>query len=234
MVRRTARDIERHYFEQFRQHYTLPEGAVEYADRPDVHIIGERHIGIEIARLFIVDGSDPASEQVQIKRRELVMSRAQELHLERGGRSIELHVDFDPMVPIVEVEGSARRLADLAEQIQDEPTRLVGELAGNAEGLRYVSHNGIAYDDAVWRSIQVFTVPPLNINRLEAVLAEKSEKSCHYTSCDAYWLLLVVDYFDSAQDQELSFPLGYSCPASAFERVLLYKPQFAQVLEAPM
>lgn len=229
----SASDIERYYFEQFRRHYVLPDGVIEYADRPDIRIIGERHIGIEMARLFIADGSDPTSEQVQTKRRKLVVSRAQTLHRERGGRSIELHVDFDPMMPIVDVEASAMRLANLAEGIQDKATRLVGELSGDAEGIRYVSHDGVAYSDAKWHNIQVFSAPPLSIRRLDEVLAEKSDKASRYASCDEYWLLLVVDCFDPAQDQDLYFPSGYSCPANAYQRVLLYKPQFAQVLEAP-
>jgi hypothetical protein len=32
--RRTTRDIERHYFEQFRGAYGLPEGSIEYEDKP--------------------------------------------------------------------------------------------------------------------------------------------------------------------------------------------------------
>jgi len=59
---KTNRDIERHYFEQFRGAYGLPNGAVEYADKPDVLLKGERTIGIEMTRFYLQPGGSPGRE----------------------------------------------------------------------------------------------------------------------------------------------------------------------------
>jgi hypothetical protein len=45
--------------------YRLPNGAAEYADKPDVLLKGERTIGIEITRFYLQPGWSPGSEQQQ-------------------------------------------------------------------------------------------------------------------------------------------------------------------------
>ena len=62
---RTNRDIERHYFEQFRGAYSLPTGEVSYFDRPDVLVRGDLKVGIEVTNFYLRDGRDPTSEQRQ-------------------------------------------------------------------------------------------------------------------------------------------------------------------------
>lgn len=233
MIRATPRQIEYFYFEQFRKHYSLPESSVEYDDKPDVRLKGERLLGIELARLYLKDGTDSSSEQVQSARRTQVLARAQALHTDHGGRPIELWVDFDPAKPIVDVETSAQRLATLAKEFPPGPVQLVGELSGNAEGLRYVYCNGLEYPDAQWRAQQVFTVPNLDTSRLRAVVTEKSGKVCNYMPCDEYWLLLIVDFMDPAQDQELVLPADFRLGKGPFDKILLYKPPFGQVVEVP-
>jgi hypothetical protein len=233
MPRVTAREIEHYYFEQFRKHFQMPEGEVVYADKPDVRVYGARTLGVEIARLYITEGSDPASEQVQSVRRDQVLAQAQALHRRGGGRPIELNVDFDPTLPILDAGQSAKKLAKLAHEIQHHPVTLAGELSGNAEGLRFVHHNGLEYPDAKWRKTQIFSVPPLDTARLQSVVEEKTKKATDYAACDEYWLLLVVDFMDPAQDQELTLPHGFGLPKSRFEKVLVYKPQFGQVVEVP-
>lgn len=52
MARPTIREVERYYLEQFRKHYDLPPGVVEYSDKPDVRLNGAQIIGVEIARLL--------------------------------------------------------------------------------------------------------------------------------------------------------------------------------------
>jgi hypothetical protein len=233
MARATAREIEYHYFEQFRKHFALPNGGVDYADKPDVRLSGSRYIGIEIARLYISDGRDPASEQVQAGKRKQVLARAQALHAARGGRQIELYVDFDPAQPIVDVPLSASRLASLARELEAQEAKLVGDLSGSAEGVRFVYHSGVEYTHPEWRTVQVFNVHPLSPARLQAVVSAKTKKAAEYAACDEYWLLLVVDFMDPAQDQELVLPSDFRLEPNAFQRVFLYKPQFGQVVEVP-
>lgn len=228
-----AREIERHYFEQFRKHFRLPEGAVIYGDKPDVQVVGAHLLGIEIARLYIASGTDPDSEQVQSARREQVLAQAQKLHQRRGGRSIELNIDFDPAQPILNVPDAAAKLASLADEIQYDAFHRDGNLHGNAEGLRFVYNSGIEYADAKWRNTQSFTVPTVNPERIRAIVDDKTKKVEDYARCDEFWLLLIVDFMDRAQDQELTLPQDFCLAKGTFERVLLYKPQFAQIVEVP-
>jgi hypothetical protein len=79
--------------------------------------------------------------------------------------------------------------------------------------------------------MQCYSVPSLLPERLREVVHKKGEKAKAYQPCDVYWLLLVVDFMDLAQDQGLEWPTEARLGKSAFERVLLYKPQFAQVVE---
>lgn len=234
MARLNNQTIERHYFEQFKQHYTLPPGIVEFKDKPDVLIHGPLKVGIEIANLYILHGSDPASEQVQRPRRKRVIEKAQALHQANGGKRIELTIDFQPQFPIIKIEPVAQAIAALAQMVENQPSaQLSPVLFTHIPELRFVYCNSNEYPDALWRSSQSFTVPFLSVERLREVVAEKTDKLANYEKCDAYWLLLVVDFMDSAQDQELQWPIGEQPLGSSYERVLIYKPQFGQVLEVP-
>jgi hypothetical protein len=62
-VRKTTREVERHYFEQFRKAYPLQAGTIAYGDKPDVTQTGERTIGIEITRFYLQSGRVAFSEQ---------------------------------------------------------------------------------------------------------------------------------------------------------------------------
>jgi hypothetical protein len=233
MSRITATDIERHYFEQFRRDFAIPAGEIQYSDKPDVRIVGSGKIGLEIARLYIVDGTDPSSEQVQYHRRERVVALAQELHKKLGGLSIELNVDFNPGRPILEIQPVAEILAQVAIEIQDESQTRVWNPPSESDYLRYVHHNGIEYPDAKWCTMQSFSIPSLNIERLQYVVNEKTKKAAEYERCDEYWLLLVVDFMGLAQDQTLALPREFRLSPNAFSKVLIYKPQVHQVLQVP-
>ena len=234
MSRSSNQTIERHYFEQFRSHYQLPDGELEYSDKPDVVIRGKRTVGIEIANLYLTNGADPASEQVQRARRLQVLDRAQALHSYAGGRSIELSVDFRPEQPIHEIEPVAQALADLAQRVGDRPSgQLNRQQFEYIPQLRFLYYNATEYVDAKWRPVQSHSVPSLSMARLREVVDGKAEKAKAYQPCDAYWLLLVVDFMDSAQDQDLQWPATEALGKSPFECVLLYKPQFAQVVLVP-
>lgn len=67
--------------------------------------------------------------------------------------------------------------------------------------------------------------------RLEAIIREKEAKAAQYLPCDAYWVLVIVDWHDNAQDQEIVVA-GVKIPSTVFERIVVYKPGFEDVLEA--
>lgn len=233
MDRLTSTVIERHYFEQFRAHPRMPAGSVCYCDKPDVVITeGNRTLGIEIARLYIADGRAQSSEQVQSKRRGQVLERTHSIFMAAGGQALEFHVDFDPKHPILNVEQVASRLATFAEIVADRPN-IAHSGSRFDSALRFVYHNGIEYADAKWRSTQVHRGRILDLLRLEAIVADKVAKARGYAACSAYWLLLVVDFTDRAQDQEVVLPDNYRLPSNLFEQVLIFRPQSGQVITVP-
>lgn len=234
MARFTNQRIEQHYFEQFRLDYSLPIGNVQYADKPDVIIQGQQSLGVEITNLYIDPGTDPASEQIQRVWRKQAIQRAQTLFIERGGRKIELSFDFEPSHPIEEIEPLANELAELACRLAAEATGNVNPLKFFAiKQLRSVYYNAIEYEDAKWRLIQIYTVPLLSVDRLRQVVADKAKKHKGYSSCERYWLLIVIDFMDFAQDQQIEWPEGQALGVTPYEKVLLYKPQAHQVVEVP-
>lgn len=121
MSRPSNRELEQYYFEQFRVHFPLPAGEIKYGDKPDVVIHCERTLGIEIANLYLTDGADPNSEQVQRKRREAAVCDAQKRHSLAGGKKIELTVSFDPARPITNTQEVAGLLASVAHSIEHLP-----------------------------------------------------------------------------------------------------------------
>ena len=53
-----------------------------------------------------------------------------------------------------------------------------------------------------------------------------------YQRCDAYWLVVVVDFIDPAQDQEIRVNGFQKITSSVFDKVLVYKTRYHHVLEA--
>lgn len=227
--------IERKYFEQFRTHFPLPLGDVEYTDKPDVVLEGNRRVGIEIARVHLTDGKDPASEQVQMKRRKLVLQLAQQQFLAAGGRRIELTFSFDPLHPIADAKQVAKTLAAAAVGIADGPAGEVRRaMYADLPQIACVYNNRREYPDAKWRVAQTYSTPYLAVGRVIELIESKHGKITDYKPCDAFWLLLIVDFFDSAQDQDIRWPETSAPVSSTFERIIIYKPPFGEWTEVPI
>jgi len=234
MARRSNQDIERHYFKQFMTHFPLPSGEPQYGDKPDVILHGERRIGVEIANLYLVDGHDSASEQIQRNFRKEVLKKAQARYVADGGKSIELSVTFDATHPILDKSAVAAKLTSAAHSID----KLAAGAANMAQfdgmpEVRAIYHNPIQYPDAKWHAVQVYSVPQLSLSRVSDILDEKHQRLSSYTTCDTYWLLLVVDFADFAQDQDIEWPEGGGALSSKFEKVIIYKPQFGSWTDVP-
>lgn len=235
MSRRSNLEIERYYFSRFSEHFLLPDGKVEHGDKPDVIVHGERKIGIEIANLYLSDGGNPASEQVQRHRREAVLRKAQALYESNSRRKYELAVSFDSANPVLEDNAVAARLAEFARTI--EPMRrefFVGEILDEIPEIYSVFKSAKEYEDASWRVAQVYDGKSLSIPRVAAEIEDKQEKMGEYSPCDEYWLLLIVDMMDPAQDQEIDWPCDADPLKTRFKKVIIYKPQFARYLDVPI
>ena len=66
--------------------------------------------------------------------------------------------------------------------------------------------------------------------RLTEIIREKEAKAQQYVRCDAFWLLVVVDFLDSAQEQEIRIH-GFTIDSEVFQKIIIYKPYFEQVVE---
>lgn len=71
--------------------------------------------------------------------------------------------------------------------------------------LCFVYLNTEEYEDAKWRVMQVYDVPMMSRDRLVEIVRDKEVRARKYKKCDAYWLIVVVDFINPAQDQEIVF-----------------------------
>lgn len=62
------------------------------------------------------------------------------------------------------------------------------------------------------------------------VLRVKEKRSEQYIPCDAYWLLVVVDFINSAQDQEIRVD-NIKLQSNVFEKIIIYKTAFEHLVE---
>ena len=235
MARPSNDKIERHYFEKFRLIYPLPDGAVEYRDKPDVKIVGAMKIGVEITSFFLKSGSDPDSEQRQRPLRPKIVKEAQKLYLAAGGKNIKLTVGFDGNTPITtgRMEQIQNELALLAHS-RDSGTS--GEIQRNLfrDTTPEVSSIWVdtnEYPNAEWSLVGPRSTKLMIVDGLEAIVREKETKSSKYEQCDAYWLLVVVDGMDAAQDQEIRID-NPRVISSIFEKIIVYESLSGHVVEA--
>jgi len=233
MSKLSNQDIEKYYFERFRQDYPLPTGTVIYGDSPDVVIVGERKIGIEITNFYHKPGSLTESEQIQSRWRQKVVSEAQSLYEEQNGRKFEISFGFDKSFPIQDQKSLVDQIAHLATQIQNCGTgQIVRDYFKQIPELSFVYLNNQEYEDTKWRIVQVHDLPMMEMERLVDIIRNKEHRSQKYEKCDAYWLLVVVDFINPAQDQEIQVDNCEKVETEAFERVIVYKTLFGHVLEA--
>lgn len=233
MNRISNQDIERYYFEKFRKDYPLPPSTITYGDRPDVVLEGERYIGIEVTNFFLEEGSLQASEQAQRKLREKVISEAQRVYRTENGKKIEITFGFEKANPIRDRKKLVKKIVKLARHIEEWKTgEIRKDIFKGTPELSFVYLNTKEYEDVKWRVIQVFDVPIMSRNRLIDIVKDKEVRSKEYRKCDAYWLLVVVDFINSAQDQEIQIEGFEKIQSEIFEKIIVYKTLFGHVLEA--
>jgi hypothetical protein len=230
----TTREIERHYFEQFRKVYSLPEGSIAYGDKPDVLITGKHTIGIEITRLYVQPGTLLDSEQRQRPLRKSVLSQAQDMHRAATGKSVALWVGFDVHNPITPARAKElpAQLATFAESIGSRESGEVDRhlFHDSIPELHSIYLNANEYEGASWQISQVYGVDLMSTEAVESIVREKETKSAGYNPCESNWLLIVVDWCDAAQEQEIRVD-GFKLASTVFDRIIVYKPNFEHVVE---
>jgi predicted small secreted protein len=209
----------------------VPHGKVEYGDRPDIVVDGARRIGIEVTNLFIERGELPESEQNQRIIREAVLKKAQQIYLEQGG-IFEICFSFNKDKPIRNGNKLIPKIVDNICRV--EASGLTGNipktLFEDIPELSFIYINSNVYPDPKWRPLQVYDGQIISISRLEEILREKEKKAKKYSKCDTYWLLVVIDFIDSAQDQEIQIE-GVYIKSDVYEKIIIYRTVYEHVLE---
>jgi hypothetical protein len=226
-------DIERYYFEQFRKAYSLPSGEIRYSDSPDVIIEGEHRIGIEITNFYIEKGELVESRQVQAKIRKEVLSKAQQVYLNNKGKNFEISFGFNEAQPIRNKKILVNKIADFAKHIEDFKTgEIIKDLYSKSiPELSFVYLNSEEYEKPEWRVVQVYDTPILSRNRLAEIVTDKEKRAKKYQKCSEYWLLVVVDFINSSQDQEIQIEDFEKIQTNIFEKVIVFKTVFNHILE---
>lgn len=146
-------EIEKHYFEQFAKDFPLPNGEIQYGDKPDIIILGkEQTVGIEIANLYLLDGSDEASEQVQRKRREKVIRLAEADYKSKCNLNYEFNISFNPIAPIINAKYVATKLVNFIISIENLRGDFFTNNAFNISPEIYAIH--IKYNRISWRQME--------------------------------------------------------------------------------
>ncbi len=87
---------------------------------------------------------------------------------------------------------------------------------------------------ATWRVGQEHRFGLMSTPRLMEIIREKETKAQQYSSCDAYWLLIVVDFIDAAQEQEIRLDRGVVITSDVFEKIIVYKPDLEHIVEVTL
>lgn len=232
--KKSNQEIERHYFNMFSKDYRLPEGEIIFEDKPDVILQGRKKIGIEITNFYLENGGLLESEQKQRVVREKVVRKAQEIYLANGGKRIELSFTFDTVVPVQNRNCMqiANKIAVLARNIEESKTGLIRKnVIADIPELLSVYLNAEEYENPKWKISQTYSGQFMSMERLRNIVNNKEECSKAYQACDAYWLIVVVDSFDRAQDQEILLNNDERIVSAIFEKIIVYKTYFGQILE---
>ena len=127
----------------------------------------------------------------------------------------------------------AQKIVELAKRIEGMETgQIRRDIFQGIQEISFVYLNAKECEDAKWRVVQVYNVPIMPRDRLIEIVKDKEILSKKYEKCDAYWLLVVVDFINAAQDQEIRIDSFEKIRSEIFEKIIVYKTLFGHVLEA--
>ena len=170
-------------------------------------ILGDRKIGIEITNFYLKDGGDLRASSGSASCVVASYKRRTNSIALRARKGIELTVTFNSGVPVTPAACKTLpgQLADIcgAEQAKAKRRPYYGDELP-PEILRvWISSED--WPSPSWeRGGQVYSVEEMALPRLSEIVAAKEAKAAEYQICDAYWLLVVVDWIDPAQEQEIT------------------------------
>jgi hypothetical protein len=233
MKKTSTQEKEQHYFEMFRKYYSLPFGAITYGDKPDVILEGERKIGIEITSFYLEQGELLESEQRQRGLRDTIISDAQRVYEAKNKKKIELTIEFDKANPIRGTKEVVAKLVALAEQVKEYKTGQIDNYI--FQNIPEVSSIYLYADDCAapnWRGVQSYCGSIISRDNLIRIVRDKEDSSRQYKKCDTLWLLIIVEFLDRAQDQEIQIANFEKVESKVFEKIIIYKTTFHHLREA--
>ncbi len=227
----TKKQKERHWLKHFRKAYKgeFPAGIVNYYENPDALVIDPaRVVGIEITEFHLIDGGLPESEPQQALRRAGVVEEAQRIYLAEGGKNIELRFRFR-YISADRRKKLPAELAAFSKRIENNVSETIWlEESSAPEEIAFAWNAGV-YQNATWQAQQVNEGSLTSKDKLIEIIRSKEQKVKGYRKCDAYWLLICVNFFDPAQDQEIGIDDPY-VHSDIFERIFMFKSVFNEIV----
>ena len=150
-----------------------------------------------------------------------------------GVQTCALPIWFDKANPIRDQKELVKKIAELAKHVEGwETGEIRKDIFQGVPELSFAYLNAKEYKDAKWRVVQVYDVPIMSRDRIVDIVRDKEVRAKKYKKCDVYWLLVIVDFIDRAQDQEMQINDFEKIQTEVFEKVIVYKTLFGHVLEA--
>jgi len=231
----TNKEIEKYYFEKFCNEKLLPSGEISHQDKPDfvLKLGGVRKIGIEMTCFYLEDGKLSVSEQRQRKLRERIIAEAQQEYQKRNNKKVELSITFNELSNVCRKK-LVRELVLLVERlIKENKTKVIRrhEFEKIPE-IFFMYLNQKEYKDAKWNAGKVYDGRVMSRDQLIKIIRRKEEASKKYEKCESYWLLVTVDPFDRAQDQEIQIDNFEKIESNIFEKIFVYNTSLGHILVA--
>jgi hypothetical protein len=234
MALKSNRQKECYYFELFRKVYPLPDGELKYGDKPDIIIDGKRRLGVEMTNFYVEGGELIESEQIQRRIRKIVLKKAQQKYIHKGGK-FEISFSFNRQHPIRHSRKLIPKIIEIIRRLESSRTGGISKyFLEDIPELDFVYINPNLYSNPQWRNVQGYTgVNQMSMAKLEQILSGKEKKAEEYEKCDAYWLLVVIDSFDRAQEQLIPDEVlngEVKLDSDIYEKIILFLNQEQQIL----
>ena len=231
MTRSDKKLRERSLYDHFASLVEIPEGPLDFdGESPDFVIHGDRTRGVEITELHVADGE--LSWQRQAPRRKEALRRAQAQYVAASGPAFDFNFDFKPLPATVSLDELARQaLAAATASVNGTSGLISSDLLEPTPLVRWLYRPEPLYVDPRWHDMPCHSVPFLDPSNVQRVVNAKGEKLLSYRRCDRHWLVIGVDFWNPAQDQELAWPVETALDLCGFDRVFIVKTHHGVYLE---
>lgn len=236
MTKKRQKIFESHYLYAFKKHFSeFPSGEILAGEEPDFVVDDPnsgRSCGIEVANFYISDGSDFKSEQRQKAARVRLLRKIEKDYSTVASQPYVFYIDFDPRMPILDDLNRHKEIVHAIRNLVSSKTKvsLYRPFVQFPE-IRHIYAELKSGSVSEWNLNQVYEVPLVDWSRVSTIIEGKSNKVKSYQPCDRYWLLLVIESWDPAQDQVFPNNVSQNLVISPFERVFIYKTVTNEVVE---